>query len=439
MALGGGTFITQNKVLPGAYINFVSAAGASAQLADRGIVTMPLQLDWGVENEIFEVTREDFYSDSFKIFGYDCTDAKMKGLRDLFIGARTLYAYRLTSGGTKASCTYATAKYGGIRGNDIKIIIAVNADDSNKYDVTTVVGTTVVDKQTVAAASGLVSNDFVDFDTSATLAVTAGTSLANGTNGTVNDSAYTAYLALTESRSFNVMGVVTSDSGVKAVCAAFARRMRDELGRKFQLVLYNYTTPDYLGVISVKNTVSDSGADAASLVYWVTGAAGGCEINKSLTNAAYDGEFKPVVTGSGYTQSALETAIRSGEFAFHDVNGEVRVLEDINTKVSVSPDEGEIFKDNQTVRIIDQIANDIAVLFNTRYLGRVPNDKAGRVALWSDIVKHHKTLEELRAIESFSEKDVTVERGDSAKSVVVSDAVTIINTMAKLYMTVRIA
>ena len=26
MALGGGTFVTQNKVLPGAYINFVSLA-----------------------------------------------------------------------------------------------------------------------------------------------------------------------------------------------------------------------------------------------------------------------------------------------------------------------------------------------------------------------------------------------------------------------------
>lgn len=29
MALGGGTFLTQNKVLPGAYINFISVATAS--------------------------------------------------------------------------------------------------------------------------------------------------------------------------------------------------------------------------------------------------------------------------------------------------------------------------------------------------------------------------------------------------------------------------
>lgn len=60
MALGGGTFLVQNKELPGAYINFVSAANASATLSERGICTMPLELDWGVDGEVFEVTSGDF-------------------------------------------------------------------------------------------------------------------------------------------------------------------------------------------------------------------------------------------------------------------------------------------------------------------------------------------------------------------------------------------
>ena len=64
MALGGGTFISQNKVLPGAYINFVSVAQASATLSDRGIVTMPLDLDWGAEGKVFEVTAEEFLKNS---------------------------------------------------------------------------------------------------------------------------------------------------------------------------------------------------------------------------------------------------------------------------------------------------------------------------------------------------------------------------------------
>lgn len=60
MALGGGTFLAQNKELPGAYINFVSKSAAAPAFSDRGIATMPLEMDWGVSDEIFEVTDSDF-------------------------------------------------------------------------------------------------------------------------------------------------------------------------------------------------------------------------------------------------------------------------------------------------------------------------------------------------------------------------------------------
>ena len=91
------------------------------------------------------------------------------------------------------------------------------------------------------------------------------------------------------------------------------------------------------------------------------------------------------------------------------------------------------------MRVCDQIANDIADIFNTRYLGVVPNDNAGRISLWNDIVKHHQQLMDIRAIENFSPEDVVVEQGDSKKAVVVTDLVTVVNAMAQLYMTVTVA
>ena len=39
------------------------------------------------------------------------------------------------------------------------------------------------------------------------------------------------------------------------------------------------------------------------------------------------------------------------------------------------------------MRVCDQIANDTAVLFATKYLGTVPNDASGRSSLWGDITK----------------------------------------------------
>jgi hypothetical protein len=140
-----------------------------------------------------------------------------------------------------------------------------------------------------------------------------------------------------------------------------------------------------------------------------------------------------------YTQHELEIALKSGKFIFHKVGNDVRVLEDINTLVNVTLEKNEDFKYNQTIRVIDQIANDIAVLFNTRYLGIIPNDNAGRISLWNDIVKHHQELQNLRAIEDFEPEDVIVEQGDTKKSVVVSDNVTVVNAMAQLYMTVIVA
>lgn len=435
MALGGGSFTSQNKVLPGTYINVVSAAAASKALSDRGIATMPLELDWGIEGKVFEVTNEDFQKNSMKIFGYVFDDPKLTGLRDLFLGANTLYAYRLNGGGEKASNTYATALYGGIRGNDLKTVIMANADETEKYDVITYLGTVKVDTQTVTAANELVANDYVAFKSDAVLEATAGEALTGGTNGTVDGTAHQNYLNKIESYTFNTMGVVTTDDTTKKLYAAFNKRLRDEMGVKFQLVLYRLAA-DYMGVINLKNKITDAGYSEASLIYWVTGAESGCEVNRSCQNKRYDGEF---TIDTDYTQNDLKQALKNGEFVLHRVNTDVRILDDINSMVTVSDICGEVFKDNQTIRVIDQLANDDAVIFNTKYLGTIPNNASGRTALWSDLVKIRKELQRMGAIENFKDSDVTVTAGESKKAVVVASAITVVNAMSKLYMTVTVS
>lgn len=431
MALGGGVFLTQNKVLPGSYINFVSAAKASASLSDRGIATMPLVLDWGKDEEVFEVTSVDFQKNSRDIFGYDYASDKLKGLRDLFLNAKTLFAYKLNKG-EKAANTFATAKYSGERGNALKVVVKANADTPSNFDVALYLDNEKVDAQTVSKMADLKDNAFVDWKKGATLAVNAGLALTGGTNGSVTAANHQKYLERIESYSFNAMGVVTTDEAVKTLYANFVKRLRDEEGIKFQTVLHKKPA-DFEGVINVKNTVKGEGAD---IVYWVTGLQAGCAVNKSCLNRKYDGEYE---VNADFSQSELKASIKAGEFVLHKVGDEIRVLSDINSLVTVSDTKGEIFKENQTIRVIDQIANDIAVLFNSKYLGNIPNDADGRVSLWADIVKHHEELQKIRAIENFSDKDVTVGQGDSKKGVVVADKVTVVNAMAQLYMTVTVA
>lgn len=434
MALGGGTFLVQNKVLPGSYINFISVAKASANLSDRGFATMPLELDWGVDGEIFEVTSADFQKDSLKIFGYDYTHEKLKGLRDLFLNVQTLYAYRLNAG-IKAENIYATAKCSGLRGNDLKIVVQKNVDNQSKFDVLVFLGTTQLDSQTVEHGNELIDNDFVVWKKDLKLELTAGLPLAGGKNGTVEAASHQKYLDKVESYTFNIIGVTSTDELIKQLYVSFTKRMREEIGAKFQCVVHRKAA-DYEGVINVKNITKNENYPESSLVYWVTGLEASCPVNKSCLNRKYDGEFDVEVD---YTQVQLSKAIKNGEFAVHKVGSDIRVLSDINSMITISDTKGDVFKDNQTIRVIDQIANDIATLFNTKYLGSVPNDESGRISLWSDIVKHHEQLEKIRAIEKFTDKDVTVEQGDSKKSVLVSDKVTVVNAMAQLYMTVKIA
>lgn len=343
--LGGGIFVTQNKTLPGSYINFVNASSASSAVSDRGVVAIALPLNVAA-GTIIALDRAEFVTNSSEILGVAYNDDKVAALREIFCHANKVYVYDLGSAGTV--------------GEAIK--------------------------------------------------------------------AFEAY-------EFNVMCAYTDVESDIAAYVTAIKNWRDDMGKKCQLVVYNQSAPNHEGIINVVSTVSGDGAPKYALVAWVAGAEAGCKINESCTNMLYDGEWT-VVTNK--TQSELENCITNGQIAFHLVYGDVRMLEDINSLTTTTDDKGEDFKSNQTIRVVDQIANDIAKLFNTKYLGRIPNNASGRVSLWADIVAHHKELEAVNAIEAFDSTLLKVEQGATKKSVVVHDAITVINAMAQLYMTVVI-
>lgn len=439
MALGGGTWLVQNKVLPGSYINFSSVAKASATLSDRGYAAAPFVLSWGPENEVFAVTSGEFQKNSKAIFGYSYDHPKMLALREIFLHATTVYCYRLGLGAKKAACALATAKYPGVRGNDLSIVIAVNVDDPDAFDVGTYLDGIQVDLQTVTKAEDLTGNDYVDFKKDLTLEATAGAPLTGGEDvANITGDSHQAFLDKIEAYAFNAMCCPAADPIIVKLYAAYCQRVRDEVGAKFQLIAWKPSTVDYEGVIGVWNSATHPSMDAEehAVVYWATGAHAGVAVNKSLTNAKYDGEL---TLNTDYKQAELTAALKAGKFMFHNVNGLTRVLEDINTLLTLSDTKGEVFQSNQTMRVCDQIANDVAVLFNERYLGTVPNDASGRSALWGDITHYIKQLEDIRAVENFDPDTVSCEQGDKKKAVLVTvNGLNIINAMAQLYMSVII-
>lgn len=343
--LGGGVFVTQNKVLPGSYINFVNTATTNSALGERGMVAIVLPIG-KTPGKVIELTRAEFFSDSETILGVKHDDVKVAALREIFLHSNKVYIYDL--------------------GGETELTVADALDALEPYE-------------------------------------------------------------------FNIICAYTNDSTATKTYIEKAVEWRDTLGKKCQVVVYNDSgNIKHEGVINVVSTV-EGGEIPHALTAWIAGIEANCPINKSCTNALYDGEYE-VVTDK--TQAELEECINNGQVVLHRVYGEVRVLEDINTLIVVDEDKGEDFKYNQTIRVLDQIANDISKLFNTKYIGKIPNNSAGRTSFWGDIVAHHKQLEAINAIEKFDSSLLTVEQGDTKKSIVVKDAITVINSMTQLYMTV---
>lgn len=432
--LGGGKFETQNKLLAGSYINFVSAKDASITLADRGYVAVALDFDWGADGMV-TVTAEGFQKDAQKMFGYDYTHEKMLVLREIFRNASIAYVYKLNgTGAKKATNAIATAKYAGVRGNALATKIEANVDNEGAYDVSTYLEGVLVDKQTVKAYADLKSNDYVDFNiASATLtAAEQPVYLEGGANGsTATGAEHANFLAVAESYSFNTLICNSDIKTIVDLYIAYTKRMRYEVGVKFQTVIYGEYDPNEKGVIVATTPVISEGVPAYYGVFWIGGASAGCAINESNTNKKYDGEltFK-----TDATKIELETAIKTGKFVLHKVGDDTRVLVDINSLVEYDMTESEDFSDNKTVRIIDQLGNDVALEFNTNFLGKIPNDAAGRISLWNAIDNYCKELQNLRAIQDWDNSKLIITEGKTKTSVYVQMEINVVGTMEKLYL-----
>ena len=442
MAAGGGVFTTQNKVLPGAYINFVSKARALGSIGERGIVAVPFTGSWGRENEVISLTAEDFQKSCMSVLGYSYTDDKMIPLREIFKGAREIKLFRLGTGtkaaatiGTGDDCLNVTAVCGGIRGNDIKIVIEANIDKEKSFVVKTLLGSdfTEVDSQSVTDVSELVSNDFVTFG-GTKITATAGTNLTGGTDEEITGNDYSEFLDKIEAEDFTAVLYDGNDDVTKGLFASFVKRLRDDEGYKVTCVLHDYAKADFEGVISVKNEIETVGdtINSTGLVYWAAGKTAGAEVNESLTNVKYDGELSVLAS---YKKSELKEFIEKGEFVLYGDKGEYKVLKDINSFTSVTADKNSDFSNNQVIRVLDAVANDTARIFDSYYLGKVQNDSLGRDILKTELVNYHQKLQSIQAIDNFETTDITVIKGNEKGDVVVNEYIEPVGAMEKLYMT----
>lgn len=179
--MAGGTWIDQNKVRPGVYINYKSSPQALSTMGERGTVAIARQLSWG---EVGKLIAIEDPSDCATKLGYSSTADEMLFIRQILLGsnrtngAKKVLVWRLDcAGASKASALLGTedgaakaeARYVGTRGNDISIVVTtINNSENNPvgYAIQTLLAGKVVESVTVksdATGNQIESNSYVVF------------------------------------------------------------------------------------------------------------------------------------------------------------------------------------------------------------------------------------------------------------------------------------
>lgn len=430
--MAGGTFTSQNKVRPGAYINFKAEVSTGSSEAVAGTVALPLAVDFGPAG----VTAVNSGTNLLQ-FGHTLGDAQMLPLREALKNASEVLVFRI-GGGAKATGTSngltVDAKYPGARGNDIAVVVKKLTTGGVQVD-TTLAGQ-VVDSQVVATAEALVENDLVTFTGSPE--VTDGTiTLEGGTNATGTGADYADFFDAIQVYDFNTMAITAEDNSTKALAAGFVRRLREEEGKKIQVVLGNYEGADFEGVINLASGVILDGQalTAEQATAWYAGAAAAAGVSASLTYTAYQG-----ATDANPRLSSADTIenLRKGNVVFTEKRGQAVVEQDINTLVSFDATKNQDFRKNRVLRVLDDIANNTKITFEDNYIGKVNNDTDGRELFKADRIAYFDALVGQGAITDFASDDIEVLPGNAKDAIVVNVAVQPVDAMEKLYMTVEV-
>lgn len=445
--MAGGTWTAQNKVRPGVYIRFRTRAAAGLVVGERGVVAIAEPLSWGEVGVVHEI---DATTDVTPYTGYDINDSKNRFLQEIFKGSNRTSApkkvllYRPTQAGSVAAAVTtgnltASAAYPGVRGNDLTIVISADPENENKFIVTTVLDGDTVDVQNNAAAvADLENNAWVKFTGTGSLATTAGAALVGGLDGSVADSAYSAFLTAIEPYEFDTLIYDGASTTVQAAMIAFVKRLADETGMYVQLVTANATAPDSRFVVNVTSgVVMDDGTtlSAAQCTWWVGGATSGAAFNESLTYAQYPGAVSvtPKLTNSQY-----EAALNAGKFVFSEDDGRVLVEQDIDSLTTFTPDIGKVYRKNRVMRLCNTIANDLFRQFSRNYIGVVNNNETGRARFKAAICGYLLEIQSAEGIQDFTPDDVEVLAGNDIDAVVVNLSLYAVDSVEKIYMTIEL-
>lgn len=379
-----GKWASQNKARPGVYVNLKSTAPDVPQ-GLQGVVALPLDLDWGPEQVVQEITAA---TDTRPIFGEALTS--IQPLAEALKRAVKVLAFRLNANtGIKATGTVGnlitTAKYSGTTGNTFNVVIV--SEGGGLFTVNLYLGTELVEQQvSIDTVANLADSLYVDWTGTGVLTATAGTALASGTTIAVTAGNHGTFRTTIEPYQFNTFGLYdVTDSGIKDSYKAWVIDQVENQGNMIHMYVAGYVA-DYEAITNVKNGVVLADGTilaAAQAVAWVAGASAAAGSNGDLTYSVYEGTSD---VDTKYTGAQIEAAIVAGEFVFTAKDGKARVEYDINSLTTTTAIKNSDFKANRVVRALFGWIRDVANIAEVGVIGQLDNNDNGRNVLKGRII-----------------------------------------------------
>ena len=425
------TWTTQNKRLPGAYVNFKARKEQKALVSGEGIPALMLQGQTLAAPGFNTIHQGE---DLVKFFG---PNAKSNLVAEALAVANKVLVYvPAVSGGAKATGTSGeftvTAVKEGADGNNIKVTAGTVGTEST---VRTYVNQTEVDSQSLKTGEYPKANDYVTFSGNLPpVGPPKQIQLAGGVDGTI-DTSVEKFISELSKQDFRVVAYGTDVADDKKKLVDAVKEWRNE-GRAIVAVINNYAEANNEGIISVDNgvTLADGTKLTSKEAIYRVAALSANAGSKSLTHAEYVG----AIDCDAKTPQEIAQAIEKGNIVFRMFRGRVLIAQDVNTLVTPLDGQNDDFKKNKLVRTMDIIGEAIQAVFVENFVGQVVNDIDGR-----ELFKQHlivRVLDPLVAQSAltYSAEDIKVMEGSQKEAILVSLGVKLADAMEKLYVTVEV-
>lgn len=447
-----GTWVSQNKVRPGVYINYVFSEAELVNYASNGVLALNYTLPLNPEG-VVEITSADIKNKGLQKYGVVSGTDAYKYITTLlkYSSKLVLYSPKMTdSSKAKLNVTNefnAVAKYPGVEGNKLAVEVIGNAGERqafNTYYNNELVAIQYLDDETMTL-EGI--NDFVEIEiTGASVTATVPTLLTGGVSGTIDKTQMTsAYLDEIKNKEIEVIAINLTEADYDF--SVFEDFVNEYNANHVQKVVVVYPKTDeasasknseFVIAIAPQEATLSNGLvmDAGMVAGYIGAKEAGADYTRDLTFDLCDDIVSITELGNDEIEENIKKGIMNLSYRS---DRSVVIEDDINSLVLLSENQSSALKSNDTLRLLNDLSYRIVSYGENVVIGKKKVTETTLNVVKAFVIGIMNQYAEEQVIINFdSNKDVQVVFGEQPDGILCTIAIQKTNSAKKLYFSIGV-